>query len=84
MPSTLAGVYKPDEYQKSQEYTRSHTRFGLVTSAFSLLVILLFWVHGWLQFFGPDCQVMGLRGHRKWPVLHRNPGDCIRIAYPPF
>jgi len=60
IPTALTGVYKPDEYQKSQEYTRSLTRFGFVTSSFGLLIILLFWfrsadypfvlVHRWLQF----------------------------------
>ena len=43
IPPALAGVYKPDEYRKSQEYTRSRTRFGFVTRSFSLLIILLFW-----------------------------------------
>lgn len=46
LPPALEGVYKPDEYQKSQEYTRSRTRFGFVTSSFGLLIILLFWFTG--------------------------------------
>ncbi len=50
MPPALAGVYKPDEYQKSQEYTRSLTRFGFVTSSFGLLIILLFWFTGGFNF----------------------------------
>ena len=50
IPPALAGVYKPDEYRKSQEYTRSRTRFGFVTSSFGLLIILLFWFTGGFNF----------------------------------
>jgi len=50
IPPALAGVYKPDEYRKSQEYTRSLTRFGFVTSSFGLLIILLFWFMGGFNF----------------------------------
>lgn len=45
-PTTLKGVYKPDEYKKSQMYTRTITRFNLVTSTFCLLVLLIFWFAG--------------------------------------
>ena len=50
IPPGLAGVYKPDEYRKSQEYTRSLTRFSFVTSSFSLLIILLLWFMGGFNF----------------------------------
>jgi len=50
MPAALAGVYQPDEYRKSQEYTRSKTRFGFVTSSFGLLIILIFWFTGGFNF----------------------------------
>ncbi len=50
IPTVLTGVYKPDEYQKSQEYTRSLTRFGFGTSSFGLLIILLFWFTGGFNF----------------------------------
>ena len=50
IPAVLAGVYKPDKYRKSQEHTRSRTRFGFVTSSFSLLVIFLFWFTGGFNF----------------------------------
>ena len=50
IPLALAGVYEPEDYRKSQEYTRSRTRFGFVTSSFSLLVILLFWFTGGFNF----------------------------------
>ena len=50
IPSSLASVYKPDEYRKSQKYTRLLTRFGFATSSFSLLIILLFWFTGGFNF----------------------------------
>jgi len=50
IPSALAGVYKPDEYRKSQEYTRSCTRFGFITGSFGLLIILIFWFAGGFNF----------------------------------
>ena len=50
IPPALAGVYKPDEYQNSQKYTRSLTRFGFVTSSLGLLIILLVWFTGGFNF----------------------------------
>ena len=50
IPPALSGVYKPDEYSKSQEYTRSLTRFGFVTTLLGLLIILLFWFTGGFNF----------------------------------
>ena len=43
LPPALEGVYQPDEYRNSQEYTRTITRFDFVTSTFGLLVLLSFW-----------------------------------------
>jgi STE24 endopeptidase len=45
-PSELAGIYEPEEYRKSQEYTRSRTRFGFVTSSLDLVLLLAFWFTG--------------------------------------
>jgi STE24 endopeptidase len=42
----LEGVYKPEDYRKSQEYVRANTRFAFVTSTFSLAVLLSFWFGG--------------------------------------
>ncbi|MFC1951491.1 M48 family metallopeptidase [Chloroflexota bacterium] len=50
IPSALTGVYEPDDYRKSQEYTMSQTRFGFVTSSFGLLILLLFWFMGGFNF----------------------------------
>ena len=45
-PSELEGVYDSAEYRKSQEYTRTTTRFGFVTSTFKLALLLVFWFAG--------------------------------------
>ena len=45
-PPALEGIYQPEDYRKSQEYIRTNTRFGFVTSTFSLAVLLSFWFAG--------------------------------------
>jgi len=45
-PAGLEDVYNPDEYRRSQQYTRTNTRFECVTDAFGLVVILSFWLWG--------------------------------------
>ena len=46
MPDELSDIYEPDEYRRSQEYTRTKTRFGFVTAAFDLALLLAFWFAG--------------------------------------
>ena len=59
IPAALAGIYQSEEYRKSQEYTRSLTRFGFVTGSFSLLVILLFWFTGGFNFLDQAVRSWG-------------------------
>ena len=42
VPSSLQDVYSKGEYQKSQHYKKTRHKFGLVSSTFSLVVLLLF------------------------------------------
>ncbi|MFN2366982.1 MAG: M48 family metallopeptidase [Desulfurivibrionaceae bacterium] len=52
LPAEFAGVYDAKKYARSQEYTRSRTRFGLITGTFDLFLLLLFWQLGgfnWLD-----------------------------------
>jgi STE24 endopeptidase len=51
LPSALQGIYKAEEYRKSQEYLRATTRFDFVTSSFSLVVLLAFWFCGGFNWF---------------------------------
>ena len=43
LPSEFAGLYDKAKYDKSQEYTRTKTVFGLAHSTFDLAVLLGFW-----------------------------------------
>jgi STE24 endopeptidase len=52
VPQEFRDVYDPDEYRRSQEYTRTKTRFGIFASVFDLAVLLAFWLgggFGWLD-----------------------------------
>jgi STE24 endopeptidase len=51
LPSALQGIYKAEEYRKSQEYLRVTTHFDFVTSSFSLVVLLAFWFCGGFNWF---------------------------------
>ena len=46
LPREFDGVYDAGKYTKSQEYTRIRTRFGFITSTFSIVLTLVFWFVG--------------------------------------
>jgi STE24 endopeptidase len=46
LPEDFKDVYDETQYQKSQAYLRATTRFGFITEAVNLLVLLLFWFLG--------------------------------------
>ena len=56
LPSILQGIYKPEDYRKSQEYLRITTRFGLIESSFTLILLLAFWFSGGFNRFD---QIVG-------------------------
>ncbi len=52
LPDEFAGVYDPDKYARSQEYTKTRTRFGFKVGLFDLVLLLAFWQIGgfnWLD-----------------------------------
>lgn len=52
LPQILSDIYDTEKYQKQQEYFRTNTRFGLITSSFSFIVILIMLIlggFGWLD-----------------------------------
>lgn len=66
-PAELEDVYEADAYAKSQNYTRVVTPFGLLTSTFDLLLLLIIWFTSgfnsldlWLRSFGFGPIVTGL------------------------
>ncbi|MBE9535720.1 MAG: M48 family metallopeptidase [Proteobacteria bacterium] len=46
LPAEFEAVYEVDKYRKSQDYTRTQAKFGLVSSAFDIAVLLVFWFSG--------------------------------------
>ena len=64
LPDEFEDVYDEDTYAKSQEYTRTRTKFGFITGTFNLLLLLGFWFSGgfnWLDQWarGFDYGVIG-------------------------
>ena len=51
LPPGLQGIYKLEEYRKSQEYLRVNTYFTLVESTFTLIILLAFWFVGGFSWF---------------------------------
>ncbi|NGP87452.1 M48 family metallopeptidase [Fodinibius halophilus] len=52
LPEEFSDVYDEETYEKSQEYTKVKTKFGLLTSSFNLVLLLVFWFAGgfnWLD-----------------------------------
>ncbi len=67
LPDEFDGVYDEETYAKSQEYTKVNTRFGFITGAFDLAILLGFWFSGgfnvldqWVRGFGFSELVTGL------------------------
>ncbi|MEX0906602.1 MAG: M48 family metallopeptidase [Balneolaceae bacterium] len=64
LPDEFSGVYDENTYAKSQQYTRTRTKFGFLTGTFNLAVLLVFWFAGgfnWLDQWarGLDFGVIG-------------------------
>lgn len=57
LPAEFEGVYDPEKYAQSQQYTRTRTSFGLITGTFDLVVLLLFWQLGGFNYL--DLLVRG-------------------------
>src|SRR5699024_5372893 len=52
LPQEFNDVYDNESYSKSQRYTKARTKFGILSSAFNLLLLLVFWFAGgfsWLD-----------------------------------
>ena len=59
LPPTLEGVYNPEDYRNSQEYTRESKRFDLVVSTFQLLLLLSFWFAGGFNYLDQIVRAWG-------------------------
>jgi STE24 endopeptidase len=52
LPALLSDIYDPEKYAKQQDYFRTNSRFGMLTSSFSFLITLLMFALGgfaWLD-----------------------------------
>ena len=59
IPKAFHGRYDPDKYRRSQVYLRSNTRFGLVTSALDLALLLVFWFCGGFAYVDTWTRALG-------------------------
>ena len=50
LPGEFQDVFDAEKYSKSQEYTKVNTRFGFITSIFSLVLTLVFWFAGGFEY----------------------------------
>lgn len=46
LPVALEGVYRPEDYRSSQEYSRATIRLDSLSRTFTLLILLTFWFSG--------------------------------------
>ena len=67
LPEPFEDVFDADRYRKSQEYTHVTTRFGFLTSGFSLAITLTFWFAGGFNWL--DQLVRSWQLHPIWNGL---------------
>jgi STE24 endopeptidase len=67
LPDEFDGVYDADAYRKSQEYTRTTTRFGFATETFGVILTLAFWFSGGFHYLDTVVRVWQL--HPIWTGL---------------
>ena len=41
LPAELQGIYDNEKYEQSQAYTKTNANFGIITSTFSLIIMLI-------------------------------------------
>lgn len=67
LPAELKGIFDEEEYRRSQMYKRDSTRFSFVSSSFSFVVMLLFFIFGGFGWF--DGLIKGLSSNYIVHVL---------------
>lgn len=67
IPKELQGIYDDEKYLKQQNYAKENSRFGLLSSGFSFLIMLIFlifgsfgWLHHQLEPYIAQPLVLGL------------------------
>jgi STE24 endopeptidase len=67
IPEPLKDVFDAEQYKKQQEYKKVNNRYGMITSTFSLVVILLMLFLGGFQI--ADSWAREITPHPIWMVL---------------
>jgi len=67
LPEEFRDVWDNEKYRKSQEYLKTNTIFGIVTSTFMLIITLLFWFLKGFNFL--DLQIRSFGLHPVWNGL---------------
>lgn len=67
LPNELSDVYDAEKYARAQEYKKVTGRFGLITSSFSFVLILIMLFAGGFAFI--DTYVSDLSSHRIFTML---------------
>lgn len=60
IPDAFKGHYDPEKYKQSQEYLKVNTRFGWISSTFSLIFLLGFWFLKGFQILDQALRQLGL------------------------
>jgi STE24 endopeptidase len=67
LPEEFKEVYDAEAYRKSQDYTKVNTKFGFLTTGFSITLTLVFWFSGGFQFL--DNIIRNWALHPIWTGL---------------
>lgn len=60
LPAEFNDVYDAAAYEKMQSYTRVNARFGFISAAFNLAVVLIFWFSGGFNEVDQGVRTFGL------------------------
>ncbi|HKR03453.1 MAG TPA: M48 family metallopeptidase [Bacteroidia bacterium] len=67
IPEEMKGVYDEDKYRKSQDYEKTKTRFGFISSTFNLILILVILFTG--SFALLNNWALSVTAHPVWSAL---------------
>jgi len=68
LPPLLRDIYDTEKYARQQEYFRTNSRFGMMTSSFSFVIMLIMFAFGGFSWI--DTLVCQLLQHPVWtPVI---------------
>ncbi|MEK7263613.1 MAG: M48 family metallopeptidase [Bacteroidota bacterium] len=67
VPREFDDVFDTEKYRTSQQYTRTTTRFGFLTSTIDIIILLLFWFAGGFNVL--DTYVRSFHLHFIWSGL---------------